>query len=90
MNPQVPPTSMPSPLSSATLGKVRRMLVARLTPDVLNPFDRTPERERLVRTTIAAILDDPELELAPGAGARRRGRGGGLWPRTAPGARRGH
>jgi pilus assembly protein CpaF len=65
VNPQLPATSMPSPLSSATLGKVRRMLVARLTPDVLNPFDRTPERERLVRTTIAAILEDPELELAP-------------------------
>lgn len=65
MNPQLPPASMPSPLSSATLGKVRRMLVARLTPDVLNPLDRTPERERLVRTTIAAILEDPELELAP-------------------------
>ena len=56
---------MPSPLSAATLGKVRRMLVARLTPEVLNPFDRTPEREQLVRTTIAAILEDPELELAP-------------------------
>lgn len=65
MNPQLPPISMPSPLSSVTLGKVRRLLVARLTPDVLNPFDRTPERERLVRTTIAAILEDPELELAP-------------------------
>ena len=55
---------MPSPLSSATLGKVRRMLVARLAPDVLNPFDRTPEREQLVKATIAAILEDPELELA--------------------------
>jgi len=56
--------TMPSPLSSATLGKVRRMLVARLAPDVLNPFDRTPEREQLVKATIAAILTDPELELA--------------------------
>ena len=55
---------MASPLSAATLGKVRRMLVARLSPDVLNPFDRTPAREQLVRTTIAAILEDPELELA--------------------------
>ena len=55
---------MASPLSAAILGKVRRMLVARLSPDVLNPFDRTPEREQLVRTTIAAILEDPELELA--------------------------
>ena len=65
MNPRPPLSPMPSPLSSATLGKVRRMLVARLTPDVLNPFDRTPEREQLVRATIAAILEDPELELAP-------------------------
>jgi pilus assembly protein CpaF len=65
MTPQPPPVPMPSPLSAATLGKVRRMLVARLTPEVLNPFDRTPEREQLVRTTIAAILEDPELELAP-------------------------
>ena len=52
------------PLSSATLGKVRRMLVARLTPEILNPFDRTPERDATVRQTIAAILEDPELDLA--------------------------
>ncbi len=65
MTPQPPLPPMPSPLSAATLGKVRRMLVARLTPEVLNPFDRTPEREQLVRATIAAILEDPELELAP-------------------------
>jgi pilus assembly protein CpaF len=52
------------PLSAATLGKVRRMLVARLTPEVLNPFDRTPERAATVRQTIAAILEDPELDLA--------------------------
>ena len=58
-------TPMPSPLSSATLGKVRRMLVARLTPEVLNPFDRTPEREASVRRTIVAILEDPEVEIAP-------------------------
>ena len=58
----VPP--MPSPLSAATLGKVRRMLVARLPPEVLNPFDRTPEREQLVCAAIAAVLEDPELELA--------------------------
>src|SRR5919197_836812 len=64
MTPQPRLSPMPSPLSSATLGKVRRMLVARLTPEVLNPFDRTPEREQLVRTAIAAILEDPELELA--------------------------
>ncbi|MCL4287881.1 MAG: hypothetical protein KJ006_09560, partial [Thermoleophilia bacterium] len=65
MTPQPPLSPMPSPLSSATLGKVRRMLVARLTPEVLNPFDRTPERVQVVRQTIAAILEDPELELAP-------------------------
>jgi len=52
------------PLSSATLGKVRRMLVARLTPEILNPFDRTPERDAAVRQTIAAILEEPELDLA--------------------------
>ena len=53
-----------SPLSAAILGKVCRMLVARLAPEVLNPFDRTPQREQLVRATIVAILEDPELELA--------------------------
>ncbi len=52
------------PLSAATMGRVRRMLVARLAPEVLNPFDRTPERERTVRAAIAAVLEDPELELA--------------------------
>ncbi len=51
------------PLSSATLGTVRRMLVARLTPDVLNPFGRTPDQEALLRRTIGEILDEPELEL---------------------------
>ncbi len=56
------------PLSAATLGRVRRMLVARLSPEVLNPFDRTPEREQLVRATIAAILEDPELELSAAPG----------------------
>lgn len=65
MSAQPPLSPIPSPLSSASLGKVRRMLVARLSPEVLNPFDRTPEREQLVRTTITAILEDPELELAP-------------------------
>ena len=59
---------VPSPLSVATLGKVRRMLVARLAPEVLNPFDRTPEREQRVRATIAAILEDPELELSAAPG----------------------
>ncbi len=53
------------PLSSQTLARVRRMLVARLSADVLNPFDRTPERERFLRETIASTLEDPELDLAP-------------------------
>ncbi|MHB8960491.1 MAG: ATPase, T2SS/T4P/T4SS family, partial [Candidatus Limnocylindrales bacterium] len=53
-----------APLSAATMGKVRRMLVARLAPEVLNPFDRTPEREGAVRAAIAAVLEDPELELS--------------------------
>ena len=51
-------------VSRATLGKVRRMLVGRLTPDVLNPFDRTPEHEAEIRTALADILADPELDLA--------------------------
>jgi pilus assembly protein CpaF len=51
------------PLSSATLRTVRRMLVARLTPEVLNPFGRTPDQEALLRRTIGEILDEPELEL---------------------------
>ncbi len=51
-------------VSRATLGKVRRMLVGRLTPDVLNPFDRTPEHEAEIRSALADILADPELDLA--------------------------
>jgi pilus assembly protein CpaF len=50
-------------LSKATLGKVRRMLVARLTPAVLNPFARTPEHDALLRQTLAEICAGPELEL---------------------------
>lgn len=52
------------PLSGATLGTVRRMLVARLSPDVLNPFARTAEREAVLRRTIGEILAEPELDLA--------------------------
>jgi len=52
-------------LSKATLGKVRRMLVARLSPEVLNPFARSPEHDALLRSTLAEICADPELELAP-------------------------
>ena len=52
-----------APLSAATLGTVRRMLVVRLSPDVLNPFARTPDHEALLRRTIGEILDEPELDL---------------------------
>ncbi len=51
-------------VSKATLGKVRRMLVARLAAEVLNPFGRTPAHEALLREALAAICDEPELELA--------------------------
>ena len=51
------------PLSAKTLGSIRQRLVARLSPEELNPFDRTPEREATVRAAITAILEDPELEL---------------------------
>lgn len=51
-------------LSAKMLASVRRRLVARLAPEVLNPFGRTAETEALLRTTIAEVLDDPELELA--------------------------
>ena len=52
-----------APLSSATLGTVRRMLVARLAPEVLNPFGRTAEQEATLRRTIGEILAEPELDL---------------------------
>jgi pilus assembly protein CpaF len=51
------------PLSAKTLGSIRQRLVARLSPEELNPFDRTAEREATVRAAITAILEDPELEL---------------------------
>jgi pilus assembly protein CpaF len=51
------------PLSAKTLGSIRGRLVGRLSPEVLNPFDRTPEREATVRAAITSILEDPELEL---------------------------
>jgi pilus assembly protein CpaF len=51
-------------VSKATLGKVRRMLVGRLAPEVLNPFARTAEHDALLRETLAAICGDPELDLA--------------------------
>jgi pilus assembly protein CpaF len=51
------------PLSAATLGTVRRMLVVRLSPEILNPFARTPDNEALLRRTIGEILAEPELDL---------------------------
>ena len=51
-------------VSKALLGKVRRLLVARLAPEVLNPFARTPEHDALLRDTLAAICAEPELDLA--------------------------
>ncbi len=51
-------------VSRAVLAKIRRKLVARLSPDALNPFARTPEREAELRDALAAILADPELDLA--------------------------
>lgn len=52
------------PLSAKTIGAIRARLVARLAPEALNPFDRSPERIAGVRDAITAILEDPELELA--------------------------
>ena len=40
------------------------MLLARLAPEVLNPFARTPEREAQLRQALAEILADPEVDLA--------------------------
>ena len=66
------------PVSAKTLGSIRQRLVARLAPEILNPFDRTPEREATLRAAIGDILADPELDLAVDAGDGRRGRGGRL------------
>jgi pilus assembly protein CpaF len=52
------------PVSAKTLGSIRARLVARLAPEILNPFDRTPEREATLRAAIGDILADPELDLA--------------------------
>jgi len=51
------------PFPVKTLGTIRQRLVARLAPEILNPFDRTPEREATLRAAIGAILEDPELDL---------------------------
>lgn len=52
------------PLSAATLASIRKRLVARLAPEVLNPFGRTAEAEVELRAAIVEVLEDPELELA--------------------------
>ena len=59
----VPVAPARSPLSAATIGRIRQHLVARVPADILNPFGRTAEDEQLLRDAIAAVLDDPELEL---------------------------
>src|SRR3990170_4979007 len=51
------------PVSAKTLGSIRQRLVARLAPEILNPFDRTPDREATLRAAIGDILADPELDL---------------------------
>jgi pilus assembly protein CpaF len=51
-------------VSRAMLSKIRRMLLTRLAPEVLNPFARTPEREAQLRQALAEILADPEVDLA--------------------------
>ncbi len=51
------------PVSARTLAAIRARLVARLAPEDLNPFARTPEREAAVRTAIGHILAEPELDL---------------------------
>ena len=57
------------PIPPAVLGSVRRSLVARLSPEDLNPFGRTAEQEARLRRTIGEILPDPELGLAPASPA---------------------
>ncbi len=51
-------------LSAAVLGSIRKRLVARLAPEVLNPFGRTAEAEAELRAAIVGVLEDPELELS--------------------------
>ncbi|MHB8961116.1 MAG: CpaF family protein [Candidatus Limnocylindrales bacterium] len=59
------PASDHQPIPAATLGTVRRLLVARLPPEDLNPFGRTEEREARLRRAIGEILADPALDLDP-------------------------
>jgi pilus assembly protein CpaF len=51
-------------VSSAMLSKIRHHLLARLAPEVLNPFGRTPERAAQLRQALADVLADPEVDLA--------------------------
>jgi pilus assembly protein CpaF len=51
-------------VSSAMLSKIRRMLLARLAPEVLNPFARTPDRAAQLRQALADVLADPDVDLA--------------------------
>lgn len=51
-------------VSSAMLSKIRRHLLARVTPESLNPFARTPERAAALRQVLAEILSDPDVDLA--------------------------
>jgi pilus assembly protein CpaF len=60
----VPVAAVRPPLSTATIGRIRAHLVARVPADILNPFGRTAEDEQLLREAIAAVLDDPDLELS--------------------------
>lgn len=58
------PVMMQAPaVSAATIGRVRQRLVARVPAEILNPFGRTAEDEESLRDAIAAVLEDPELEL---------------------------
>ena len=51
-------------VSSAMLSKIRRHLLARLAPEALNPFARTPERAAELRQALAEVLADAEVDLA--------------------------
>jgi pilus assembly protein CpaF len=65
VNPMQRPDDLGTPISRATLGKVRRMLLTRVSPEVLNPFARTVEHDASLRQALAEICVDPELDLEP-------------------------
>ncbi len=60
----VPVMAVGPAISPATIGRIRQQLVARVPAEILDPFGRTAEDERVLRDAIKAILDDPELELS--------------------------